>query len=236
MSGFVEFINNNARNIWLFFEIMAAVTGLLLFTKYKGTNVKYFIYFLVYVVVFVIIGRYSFLVQKGPLEFLKGTLLERNYWWFTICWDIIGVLFFGWYYLKILKNEKSKKILKFSIIAFLTISLISIVSTLPDFFKGPLKIVSISGALVILQCVFYYFLELLQGDKVLNFYKSLTFYISCAILLLWLIQTPLMYFEPYFRRSDMEYVNLRTYINLIVISFMYITYTIGLIVSNPDYE
>lgn len=236
MKELLEFVNKYATNIWLLFEIIAAITGLLLLKKYKKTVAKYFIFYLVYVVFFVIIGRYSYWVRKGPLEFLQGTLLEANYWWFTICWSIISTLFFSWYYLKILKNDKSKIVLKFSTIVFFIVSVTSVLLTLPDFFKGNINTIEILGAFIILECVFFYFMEVLQSDKILKFYKSLTFYISCAILLLKLIQTPLIFFQPYFRTADMDYVNLRNLINVLVISFMYITYTIGLIVSNPDYD
>lgn len=218
-------------------EIIAAVTGLILFKKYRHTAAKYFIYFLVYIVVIVTIGKYSHLVRNnGFLSFLEGTLLEKNYWWYTIFWDIGGAIFFGWYFYKILNSKQSKQFLKFSIIIFLIISILEITFTFPKFFNTSLQLVNIASLVIILQCVFYYFLEILQSDKVLYFYKSLGFYICCSILILWLIQTPLVFFEHYFRTDDMEYVYLRKRINLIAISFMYITYTVGLIVSNPDYD
>ena len=225
------------KNIFLILEILAAVTGIIFLKKYRGTAAEYFIYFLIYIVVYVIIGKYShFVKDNGPLSFLDGTLLERNYWLFTIFWDIGGTLFFGWYFHKILENESLKKVLRISIVVFLTISIIEIIMTLPDFFKTALPLLNVASLIIILQCVFYYFLEVLRSDKILYFYKSLGFYISCAILILWLIQTPLVFFEHYFSLKDADYVVLKNRINLIAISFMYLTYTIGLIVSNPDYD
>ncbi len=231
----IDFLINNRHNFTLFVEILAAVTGLILYKKYKHTAAKYFIYFLVYIVFMVIIGRYSYLVRDDRVfSFLEGTLIERNYWWFTLFWKITAVVFFGWYYSKVLKNESHKKILKISIFTFMITSIVIILFNLNLYFTGSIPSIGVLGALVILQCVVYYFMEILQSDKILTFYKSLNFYISCAILLFWLIKTPLAFFEPYYRKADMDYVNLRGYINLIVISFMYITYSIGLIVSNPE--
>jgi len=233
----IDYVINNSHNLILFFEILAAVTGLVLFNKYKDTNAKYFIYFLVYIVIIVIFGRYSYFVRNdGLFNFLDGTLLERNYWWFTLAWDIVAPTFFGFYYSKILQNIVRKKILKMSVIIFLVVSIIIIILNLNLYFTSSMKSISVLGALIILQCVFFYFMEILQSDKLLSFNKSLNFYISCAILLLWLVQTPLVFFEQYYRKLDMEYVNLRGLINLFVISFMYITYTIGLIVSKPKYD
>ena len=236
LNNVIDFFVNKSF-FTLFLEILAAVTGLILYKKYKHTAAKYFIFFLVYIVIMVVIGRYSFLVRNnGVFSFLEGTLLERNYWWFTLFWKIAAVVFFGWYYSKILKSILHKKILKISLIAFVIISLIIILSNLKLYFTSSIPSIGILGALIILQCVFYYFMEILKSDKILTFHKSISFYISCAILLFWLIKTPLAFFEPYYRKADMDYVNLRGYINLFVNTFMYLTYTIGLIVSKPEYD
>lgn len=232
-----DFIYKHSSSIYLVLEIIAAVTGIILLKKYRHTAAKYFIYFLVYVVVFVLIGKYSHYVRDdGFLNFLEGTLFEKNYWWFTIFWNIGGTVFFAWYFQRILKSKKSKRILKISLVVFLIISILEIIFTFPKFFNTSLKLVEIVSLMIILQCVFYYFLEILKSDKILYFYKSLGFYICCSILLLWLIQTPLVFFEHYFNTNDKDYIFLRNVINLIAISSMYIIYTVGLIVSNPDYD
>lgn len=232
-----DFLIDNSTSIYLILEILAAVTGIVLFKKYRGTAAEYFIYFLIYIVIYVIIGKYSHFVRDGGiLSFLEGTLFEKNYWWFTIFWNIGGTVFFAWYFQKILISYIAKKILKISLIIFLLISCSEIIFTYPKFFKTAIPLVRLSSLIVILQCVFYYFLEVLQSDKILYFYRSLGFYISCAILILWLIQTPLVFYEDYYSLRDKNYVNLRNSINLIGISFMYIAYTVGLIVSKPDYD
>jgi hypothetical protein len=233
----MDFLINNRGNFMLFVEILAAVTGLVLYKKYKHTAAKYFIFFLVYTVIIVFVGKYTHYVKNdGILSFLDGTVLERNYWWYTLFWKIGASVFFGFYYSKILVNKVLKKILKFSVFFFLFISIVIILFNLPLYFTNSIPSISILSALIIFQCVFFYFLEILQSDKILSFYTSLNFYISVAILLFWLIKTPLTFFEPYYTKIDEDYVHLRSCINLGVISFMYITYIIGLIVSKPEYD
>ncbi|MGY0392606.1 hypothetical protein ACW5R3_08640 [Bizionia sp. KMM 8389] len=233
----IEFLLNNASLISLGLEILAAVTGLVFFSKYKHTAAKYFIYFLVYVVFFEVVGRYTrFIKNDGVLSFLENTLLEKNYWWYSLCWLILSVAFYGWYYLKTLTNKNHKKILKFTLFGFLIYAVLITVLNWEAFFNTNFVSITVFGALIILQCVFYYFLEILQSDKILTFYKSLNFYITCSILILWLVQTPLVFFEPYFGILDMDYVYLRNFINLNIIAFMYLSFTIGLVVSNPNYE
>ncbi|WP_223034222.1 hypothetical protein [Hanstruepera marina] len=233
----IEFLNKHSSTLFFILEFIAAFTGVILYKKYRFTKAKYFIYFLIYVVAFVFVGKYSHYVRNnGFLSFLEGTFIEKNYWWFTIFWDIGGTIFFGWYYHNILEERRSKLILKISVYVFVIISLLEIVFTFPKFFLTSMPIITLTSAIIILQCVFLYFLEILQSERILYFYKSLGFYISCAILILWLIQTPLVFFEHYFNLEDADYVNLRNRINLTAITFMYITYTVGLIVSNPDYD
>lgn len=233
----LDFISKNSPFIYLALEVLAAVTGIIYFKKYKNTKAKYFIYFLIYIVLIVSLGNYTYLVKdNGILDFLDGTLIEKNHWWFNLFWNILGVAFYGWYYLQILGNHLHIRMLKFSLIFFLVFSCFIIVLYWKEFFMTSFASINVLGALIILQCVFYYFLEILQSDKILTFYKSLNFYITCAILVLWLIQTPLVFFQSYFGVLDMDYVNLRDYINLIIITFMYVSFTIGIIVSNPDYD
>ncbi|WP_335975580.1 hypothetical protein [Gaetbulibacter jejuensis] len=56
----VKFINDYGSYLYLAVEIIAAVTGLILYKRYRHTAAKYFIYFLIYVVAFGVIGRYTF--------------------------------------------------------------------------------------------------------------------------------------------------------------------------------
>lgn len=230
-----DFLLKNYEFITLGIEILAAVTGLILYNKYKHTAARYFIIFLIYIVFISVVGSYTyFIYNDGFLSFLDGTLIERNYWWFTIFWKIGAILFFGWYYLKVLQNKGYVKFIRVSLLFFVIVSILTILLTLPDFFKKPLPIIDIIGGLIILECVFFYFLEILQNDKVLNFYKSLNFYISCVILIFWLIKTPLVFYEQFFTQADWDYIYLRSYINLVVICFMYLTYTFALIWCEPE--
>ena len=68
-----EFLRNNYFLITHSLEILAAITGLLLFAKYKRIAAKYFIYFLVYITICELIAKYSYYIDKGQFfHFLKG--------------------------------------------------------------------------------------------------------------------------------------------------------------------
>ncbi|MGR7814527.1 hypothetical protein [Lacinutrix undariae] len=220
-------------SITLLVEILAAVTGLLLYKRYKHTAVKYFIMFLCYVIFITLVGRYTYYVKDGIFSFLEGTKIERNYWWFTITWKIGAVYFFSWYFQQSLKRRTHVNVLKYSTYLFLVISGGIIVSDFNFFFSGSFPLISILGSAIILQCAFFFFFEILQSEAILSFHKTINFYISSAILFFWLLKTPLVFYEIYYTQSDLSYVYLRSYINLGVIIFMYLTFTFGLIISKP---
>ncbi|WP_452601181.1 hypothetical protein [Pontimicrobium sp. MEBiC06410] len=228
-----EFLKYNYTLITHSVEIIAAVTGLLFYKKYKLTAAKYFIWFLVYINVCEGLAEYSNYVKNdGILSFLDGTLFEKNYWWSALYWKIGSILFFSFYYYNILKNYRHKLIIKYTSILFMLISLIYILFHFKDFFIRNLPIISVMGALVIILCSVLYFIQILQSERILTFYKSLNFYINSAILIWWLVITPLVFYDVYFGERDWDFVILKWQIYLFSNIFMYSVFTFGLIFSD----
>lgn len=220
-------------------EIMAAVAGILFLGKYKHSAVKYFIYFLIYVVFVELIGSYPrYLIKYDFLHDLKvvinDTVFVRNYWWFTIFWIIGSMLFYSFYYHKILEGRFFKKILKFGIVLALLMSLIVIFSDIEMFFNGRHFIINLLNAIIVLLCVLFYFIEMLNSDKILTFHKSFNFYVSATIFIWWLVTTPLSFYEKYFNMEDNDFILLKYKILLFSNLFMYTSFTFALIWCRPQ--
>lgn len=230
-----EFFLNNYTIILLCIELLAVFAGIFCYKKFQFTVAKYFIYFLFYVVICQRLALYTLHVHNnGFLSFLKGTLIQANYWWCTLYWDIGAVTFFGWYFHKIITKKSFKNLLKIIVVVFFITSIIDIIVNLTLFFKAWLPFVTLMGTVVIFIFVTLYFLELLQSDKILKFYTSINFYIATAILFFWLIVTPVVFFSKYFNTSDWNFIFLNWQIYLFANMFMYGMFTIGLIVSKPE--
>lgn len=230
-----EFLEQNYSLITHSVEIMAAVIGLIFYKKYKYTAVKFFIWFLVYVAVCDFFGSYAEYVKEDSfLSFLKGTIIETNHWWITSTWFIGSILFFSYFYQKTLKTKLYKHILKYGAFVFLIISIIQIVTDLESFFNHFFPLISILGAVIILLCTIFYFIEVLRSENILMFYRYINFYISLAIFIWWLIITPLVFYDIYNSQADWTFVILKWQIYLFANIFMYTTFTIGLIVSKPE--
>ncbi len=248
-----EFIRQNYSFITHSIELLAAVIGLLFYKKYKATAAKYFIYFLVYLTLCDFISMYTRAVRPDRLlSFLIGTVFEKNYWWSTLYWKIGATMFFAFYYYKILKVKRFRNIIKFNSYIFLLFSVIYIALNWDRFFVRFFPVISILGAIIILLCAVFYFIEILQSDKILTFYKSINFYISLAIFIWWIIITPIVFYNIYYTYDiksssnldsvmlkrevykDWDFVILRRQIYLFANVFMYLTYTFALIWCKPE--
>jgi len=234
-----EFFRENYSFLTNTFEILAAITGLFLLKKYKYSDTKYFIYFLVYIAILELIGGYpSYFSDYAFLSdfkaAFKGTLFQSNYWWYNIFWTIGSALFYSFYFGKILKTKLFSKIIKFSGMLFFTSSIIYIATHWSDFFNSTIVFNQIFGEVMVVLCVVLYFIEMLQSETILSFYKSINFYISSTILIWWLVITPLVFFQIYFLNVDWSFIILRWQIYLFMNIFMYSSFTIALIWCKPQ--
>ncbi|MEN3322177.1 hypothetical protein VP395_00425 [Mariniflexile soesokkakense] len=231
-----DFLLQYKNTITFSVEILAAVTGLILYKKYKTTAAKYFIWFLVYLTVCDFLGSYVRYINNGFLSFLQGTVFTRNYWWSTLFWKIGAILFFVFYYIQILKTNLFRKLIKFFGYAFFAFSITYILFNWHDFFNKFFPAISIFGALIIFFCTVFYFIETLLSDKILTFYKSLNFYISTAIFVWWLIITPLVFYDIYNAQIDWNFIFLKWQVYLFANILMYSTFTFALIWCKLDDE
>ncbi|MDN3667121.1 hypothetical protein ACFFU1_07210 [Algibacter miyuki] len=230
-----EFLFAYKNTISYFLENMAAVTGLILFKKYKHTNAKYFIYFLVYLAVCDFLAGYTrYIRNDGPLSFLEDTVFRKNYWWSTLFWKIGAIVFFTFYFNKILKTPIFKTIIKAVGISFVLFSVSYIALHWDAYFVTFFPSIGVFGAITVLISTIFYFIEVLQSDKILTFYKSLNFYISFAVFIWWLIITPLVFYDIYMSNKDWNFIFLKWQIYLIANITMYSTFTFALIWCKPE--
>lgn len=230
-----EFLLEYKNTITFSIEILAAVTGLVLYNKYKQTAAKYFIWFLVYLSVCDFLGSYvDYIKNGGFLSFLEGTVFIRNFWWSTLFWKIGAILFFSFYYYRSLINKSFKRIVKYSGYSFLVFSIIYILFNWDDYFIIFFPIIDILGAVIVFLCTAFYFFEILSSEKILTFYKSINFYISAAIFIWWLIITPLVFYDIYNSHYDWNFIFLKWQIYLFANIVMYLTFTFALIFCKSE--
>lgn len=215
------------------------VAGLFCSRRIKDANKKFIFYFLIFILVQSNIGNYPLYFYKyddtGYLTgLIEGTVFQTNYWWFNITWHLISVSVFAYYYWRILNVSWHRTIIKFVVISYSISTVIYYIWNWDEFFYRKFPFVAINGGIVILFCVTFYLLELLQSERILKFYKTFNFYLTIGILLFWLVYTPLVFFEVYFRESDPQYVSLKVSVNILTVYFMYGMIALGFIVDRSN--
>ncbi|WP_055445744.1 hypothetical protein [Lacinutrix mariniflava] len=221
------------------FELMAAITGLICYRKFKNTNVKYFIFFLIYILFVENIGNYPVYVEnnesfKWLSIYFEDTVFEENYWWFQIFWTVASTLFFLFFFRKNLNNFYVKQVVKYGMYSYIIVSTL-IISLQWEILKNTyFQSIDVISFFIILFIVSAYFIQILKSEKVLLFYHHFPFYVACGILVFSILTTPLTFFEGYFNTSDWNYIILKWQVFLFANIFMYSVFSIGLIVCKPE--
>ncbi len=229
-----EFLRQNYILITHGVEITAAIAGIIFYKKYKRTSAKYFIYFLIYVVIIEhlasyprYVAEYDFL--KDIKDYLKGTKFQRNYWFYTLFWNIASAIFYTWYFKANIKNNLFKTILKYGLLLFIFSSTVYLINNWDWFFANMAVFINVTGALLILLSVCLYFLEILRSNFILRFHRSLNFYVAGVLIIWFLITTPLSFYNMYYSTADWIFIFLKWQIFLFANIFMYLTFTFALI-------
>lgn len=237
----IDFLLSHYATLTRSLEFLAAITGILYYKKYQRTAAKYFIFFLVFVAICESLCTYTYYVRPDRfLNFLIGTKFQKNHWFSTLYWVIGAVLFYSFYFYKVLKTDLYKKIIKYISYGFLIFSSIYIACHWEKFFFQFFTVFDVLGAIIICTCSILYFIEILVSDKILEFYNSINFYISATIFIWWLIITPLSFYSVYFTYEvgknffDLDFVHLRWQIILFSNIFMYLTFTFAFIWCKPE--
>ncbi len=216
------------------FELLALVAGTIYITKYRaGFPARYFVFFLwLTFFVEIIFGWFPSLVYYvDSFSFLKGTLLEKNFWIYNI-YHIINFYLYTSYFKWNINSSLSKKILNFLLVAFLISSSANLFLS-NIFFTSLSSYTFIVGSVMFLLSISFYFFKMLKSDEVLSFNKTLPFYVAIGSLVYHLMITPIFIYDNYFNyEKNPDFVEVHEIILTSVNIFMYTCYTIGFFVCS----
>lgn len=215
-----------------FFEIVAALSGTLFITKYREDKYsRYLVYFLWFTVLFELIFAWLPL-GIDSIEFLyplKGSVFENNIWVYNI-YDIISFSVYMTFFNSYIESKKQKKIIQYIIVSFVIYLTIGLFCW-GDFFVEVSSVNFSLGAIMLMMIIAFFLFQILQSEKILNFYKMLPFYIGIGALVFHLSVTPILIYAKYYSNSKSpEFVQLYDLILTSANIFMYTCYTIGFMV------
>ncbi len=213
-------------------ELLATIAGTLYIAKYRDDNItRYFVYFL-WLTVFVefVFGWLPTLIYyMNTFSFLKGTFLEKNYWVYNIYFIISFYVYINYFKWNI-KSIFFKKILTVLSAFYLISSFLNLIFS-NFYFSSYSSYTFILGTVLFLFSIALFYFEMLKSDEVLNFHKSIPFYISIASLLFHVSVTPLSIYSKYFRMSKSpDFVEIYEIIFNSANIFMYTCYTFGFLI------
>ncbi|WP_271782791.1 hypothetical protein [Aquimarina algiphila] len=154
----------------LIFQLITAIVGSIYFYKYKNTVLKYFLIVLWYVGINDILG-----------------LILKNYFNFesvTIIYNIYYLVVFS-YFMFLFKNYVSNTNRKKWIFIFIVIYILSLFinSFIEDYLEEVATAPYIIGASFVIISIIFYYIDILNSEKVLYVNKNLLFWISIGVLI-----------------------------------------------------
>lgn len=216
------------------FEFIAAIVGTIYITKCREDKIsRYFVYFLWFTALFDTFFTWFPVLIKNydQLFFLKDTFLYKNHWAYN-SYDMISFSFYLFFFLNFIESTRVKKIGWYLIISFLVASFFNLLFS-GVFFKSPALFGLIAGTLLLLVFIVYFYFQVLQSDKILNFYKILVFYISVGALVFHILVNPIFIYGEYYKTAKSpEFVEIYRSILIFANIFMYSCYTIGFLICS----
>ncbi len=207
--------NHLITNVLLIYllEIGAAISGSVYLKNIQDPPPRsgLFVFYL-WLVVFVegvgIYPAYAYFSNYTKLGFIEGTLFDSNYWLFNI-YNVFKILILSYFFIKQFISFRKQK--AFYILTwFIIFTFIIDIFFSGGFFTNFLLFSTVVEAIYIMILILMYYKELMESDRILNFQKSIVFYISVGLLVWHTMVTPLFIYNKYFARSSPEFVSLHS--------------------------
>ncbi|WP_157811531.1 hypothetical protein [Lacinutrix sp. Bg11-31] len=210
------------------------LTGIFCFNKYKNTSTRIFIFFLIYVVFVDFTGAtYFYDINFKPTAYLRSIGFNSKPW-YNLLW-LFGSMLFVMYYIYNVLHKKYNKILILAVTVIFTTLMLGHFFIYPQvFFKTHSSYYQLVGAFTLLIGCAIYFIEFINSESITYALRTYSFYALSAVLIWWLIVTPILLFEAYNTISDIDFVNLKRRIFVFANMFMYGMFAFGLVISKPQ--
>lgn len=198
------------KNAIILLQIVTAIIGTIYYSKYKNSNLKYFLYLLWYIVINDAVATYySLNISKYNAPF----------------YNIFQLISFT-FYLAIFKNTIEslylKKIISYFIFLYFIAFIINIFTV--NYREIYFSFSYIVGALFIISSIVMFYSEILNSDKIININRMLIFWISIGLLVSYLPNIPFYIIRKYYLDSPtIHYIFATKYLlvftnNLLLIS------------------
>jgi len=220
----IDIIKNSVK----YSALISAIIGTLYFSKYKKTSIKYFLYLLWYITITEFLGPY--LTENNFLTFKDENGIKYNLWIYNLL-EIVTFITLMYIYFKSIINSKYRNWIKIFCSSYIGVSILNWL-LLQNFLREWSELPYVYGSIVIIVIIIFYFIELLQSEKLIQFHKILLFWISIGLLLFHTGVIPFsIKINGYALIPGVHKLFLIVYVLAIT---MYLTFTFGFIWSKKE--
>jgi hypothetical protein len=208
------------QNMLLITEIMSAVVALIMFSKWRGTNWRYFIYYLCFIGV---AETACWLLRMNG----AGSLLRNIYMYLIIPVEFI---FYYWFFYQLMPGKRIRKLTVWATVIFVVaLVLEAVVLNGPAIYFLPVSYTV--GNIFLLVFIFIYLNHLMNATQATSMYYNLGFWFSLILIMFYVFTCPL-YGTFYTLRRDwpvffISYFKIALFLNML----MYLSFSIALIWS-----
>lgn len=219
----------NSTIITSCFELIAAISGSLYYKKVRDKRLRIFVHYLWLTFAVEVLGSYSYLMLNNYdyqwFIALKNSPFCANRWLYNI-YSYLAMGFISIFYYNFMNTYKTRVTILATMGAYSVFTILYY--TLTDaFFKTTLPYHFTISVAIICLYVLLYFLQLINSDKILYFYKMPSFYISVGLLLWYLCVIPLFIFNDYFKAINVDFLEFRYLLLLFINLCAYTCFAFG---------
>ncbi|ORL46953.1 hypothetical protein IIF7_03006 [Zunongwangia atlantica 22II14-10F7] len=220
--------------LYFFYELAAAIFSTIFYFKYARSNFLYkcLMCFFWWTWFADTGAKYAALLYLNEYQFLdvRNTVFERSGWVYNIV-CIVSILFYTWFYHRLISNKIFKKTIKILGITGALLCVILYFTTEGFWVYTNGNASFVRGIIVIIYCVLC-FLDLMNSEQFISFYKFFGFYFTIGIFIFYLLTTPLFIYSKYFTWDSYEFSMLMVFVikvcNVVLYSLCVIGYLMAM--------
>lgn len=214
--------------IGLITEILAAVLATVFYYKYKNLGFKHMLWILWLIVIVELLAKYH---KELGLYYVGEDGLKYNSFLYNLLYLIVYPLFYLIYY-KTLETKKYKNTIKIFFVIFLIVTAVNWIF-IQDILTSWSKYPNVVGSLFLTICIIFFFIELLQSEKIIKFQRSVPFWVSVGLLIYYTSTIPFSVVADSLAIGGEAQKKLFL-INYILSITMYLIFSFGFIWSRRD--
>lgn len=227
------FVDSLFRGI--LWELLAAIAAVVYLKRVKEIPLykRIFIFYLCGIFVIDVLGYYAAVAYYSDyrlFSFAKDSVFRQNYWMFNAVKPFAYLVYLQFFILQI-RSQRLRKLLTWASAVFLISSLLNLIFS-GEYFTAYITYTPLAGSILLSVCIACYLFDMITSDKILHFFKSLSFYVAVGALIWHLVFTPMFIYNKFnIMNSSPDFVKVYLMTLGLLNFYMYSLFVIGFFIE-----